>query len=101
MSNSSDVSLVAATDPEPDTRAAGTEYFCDEPWTGLLSVETNLDVTFCPCYLQLKIGNLNDHSIHDIWNAAPLLELRASFQGGNLPPACAAQLCPVALGHRT
>jgi hypothetical protein len=33
-------------------------YFCTLPWTGLFSVETNLDVTFCPCFLKMKIGNL-------------------------------------------
>lgn len=73
--------------------------FCEEPWTGLFSVETNLDVTFCPCYLKLRIGNLNDASIDEIWNARPLVQIRRAFARGRLPRACAGQLCPVALGQ--
>ena len=64
----------------------------------MLSVETNLDVTFCPCYLKLKIGNLNEATMQEIWNAEPLIQLRRSFQQGELPQACQRQLCPVVLG---
>ena len=74
-------------------------YFCTEPWTGLFSVETNLDVTFCPCYLKLKIGNLNERPIQEIWNARPLIALRRAFGKGRLPAPCRGQLCPVATGH--
>ena len=73
-------------------------YFCDEPWTGLFSVETNMDVTFCPCYLKLRIGNLNEASINEIWNAPALQALRNSFAQGELPKICQGQLCPVAAG---
>jgi MoaA/NifB/PqqE/SkfB family radical SAM enzyme len=78
---------------------APKRYFCEEPWTGLFSVRTNLDVTFCPCYLKLRIGNLNDNSLHEIWNADPLVRLRESFERGELPDPCRGQLCPVAVGH--
>lgn len=86
----------------PSGGRAGAEapakaYFCEEPWTGLFSVSTNLDVTFCPCYLKLRIGNLNDASIQDIWNAEPLVQIRRSFARGELPQGCQGQLCPVAL----
>jgi hypothetical protein len=77
---------------------ATPRWFCDEPWSGLFSVETNLDVTFCPCYLKMKIGNLDRAPIAEIWNAAPLVEIRRTFAAGELPPACAGQLCPVVQG---
>lgn len=57
-----------------------------------------MDVTFCPCYLKLNIGNLNDASIGEIWNAPPLQALRKSFAQGDLPKICEGQLCPVAVG---
>jgi hypothetical protein len=73
-------------------------YSCDEPWTGLLSVETNLDVKFCPCYLKLKLGSLRDASLEELWNAEPLVQIRRSFAKGELPRACRGQVCPPALG---
>ena len=73
-------------------------YFCPEPWTGIFSVRTNQDVVFCPCYLQLKIGNLSESSMQDIWNSSKLVELRKSFSQGKLPEICSRQLCPVARG---
>ena len=82
----------------PSGGRAGTEvYFCEEPWTGLFSVETNMDVTFCPCFMKLRIGNLNDASVQEIWNAEPLVEIRRTFARGELPGYCRGQLCPVVL----
>jgi MoaA/NifB/PqqE/SkfB family radical SAM enzyme len=83
-----------------EERSAGQKktYFCSEPWIGIFSVETNQDVTFCPCYLKLKLGNLNEASMKEIWNAEPLIQIRRSFQQGELPEACREQLCSVALG---
>jgi len=75
-------------------------YFCEEPWIGIFSIKTNLDVTFCPCYLKMKIGNLNEGSIAEIWNAEPLVAIRSSFQKGKLPKPCQGQLCPVALDKK-
>jgi len=72
-------------------------YFCDEPWTGVFSVTTNLDVNFCPCYLKMKLGNLNESPIEEIWNAPQLVAIRSSFKKGKLPSVCQRQLCPVAL----
>lgn len=74
-------------------------YHCDEPWAGIFSVEVNQDVTFCPCFLKMRIGNLNDQTIPEIWNAPALMELRASFRRGDLPKPCRGQLCPVARGE--
>lgn len=75
------------------------EYFCDEPWVGIFSIETDQDVTFCPCYLKLRIGNLRDATLGEIWNAPELARLRQSFARGELPGPCRGQLCPVALGR--
>jgi len=75
-----------------------TRYFCTLPWTGLFSIKTNLDVTFCPCFLQMKIGNLAEASIQEIWNSEKLQELRRSFSKGELPEPCRNQLCPTAVG---
>ena len=79
---------------EPEAR----RYFCTEPWVGIFAIETNQDVTFCPCFLKMKIGNLKGSSIQEVWNAEPLVELRRSFSEGVLPEPCRGQLCPVAVG---
>jgi radical SAM protein with 4Fe4S-binding SPASM domain len=65
----------------------------------VLSIETNRDVTFCPCYLKMKIGNLDESSMQEIWNSQQLQELRAAFRDGVLPEPCQGQLCPVVLGE--
>jgi radical SAM protein with 4Fe4S-binding SPASM domain len=70
-------------------------YFCTLPWTGIFSIKTNLDVTFCPCYLKMKIGNLGEASIQEIWNSEKLQELRRSFSKGELPEVCKNQLCEI------
>lgn len=70
------------------------KYFCTLPWTGLFSIKTNLDVTFCPCFLRMKIGNLGESSLHEIWNSKKLHDLRESFSKGELPEPCKGQLCP-------
>ena len=74
------------------------KYFCTEPWVGMFTIQTNQDVTFCPCFLKMKIGNLKDSSIQEVWNAEPLVQLRRSFSEGLLPEPCRGQLCPVAVG---
>ena len=53
------------------------------PWAGIFSIETNLEVPFCPCYLKLKMSNLNEASIQEIWNAEALVQLRHSFRVHN------------------
>jgi hypothetical protein len=72
-------------------------YFCNEPWIGVLGIETNRDVTFCPCYLSMKIGNLDEAPMQEIWNAPVLVAMRRAFSVGVLPAACESQLCPVVL----
>src|SRR3954462_3001354 len=80
---------------EPDQR-----YCCEEPWTGTFSIEANHDVMFCPCYLQMRIGNVKEKSMQEIWNAPELVELRESFRDGGLPKPCQGQTCPVARGEQ-
>lgn len=75
----------------------GHRWFCDEPWTGTLAIQVDQDVEFCPCYLKLRLGNLADATLLELWNAEPLQELRREFAAGQLPDVCAQQLCPVAL----
>jgi len=75
-------------------------YFCEEPWTGIFSIQTNQDVTFCPCYLKMRIGNLNEASMQEIWNSPALVEMRQMFSDGELPEVCEGQLCPVVRGER-
>jgi radical SAM protein with 4Fe4S-binding SPASM domain len=69
-------------------------YSCDEPWTGSFAVTVNGDVSFCPCYLKLKLGNLKESSIEEIWNSETLQEMRRDFSRGELPEVCQGQLCP-------
>ena len=45
------------------------------------------------------IGNLDEASMQEIWNADELVELRESFGRGELPAPCQGQLCPPALGE--
>lgn len=74
-------------------------YFCNEPWIGVLGIEVNQDVTFCPCYLKLQLGNLNTQSLEELWNAPSLVAIRRAFRAGELPEVCRGQLCAPALGH--
>ena len=74
------------------------KYFCEEPWTGIFSVTIAGDVVLCPCYLQMKIGNVNESSLNEIWNSPSIVSLRKSFAKGKLPRPCQSQSCPVAVG---
>jgi MoaA/NifB/PqqE/SkfB family radical SAM enzyme len=90
---------VKSTSSEPSKPSSEAKrYFCDEPWTGIFSIQTNQDVTFCPCYLKMRIGNLHEASMHEIWNSPVLVEMREMFSKGELPGVCEGQLCPVVLG---
>ena len=81
------------------SRSEMPRYFCDEPWTGVFSIRENGETVMCPCYLKLKIGNVHESSMHEMWNTPELVEIREAFGRGELPEACQGQLCPVALGH--
>ena len=74
------------------------KYFCNEPWVGVLAVHVNQDVTFCPCYMKLPLGNLEEQSLAELWNAPQLVQIRSDFKKGRLPAACRGQLCPPAVG---
>ena len=70
-------------------------YFCTEPWIGIFDVIINGDVIFCPCYLQLKIGNINASLMQEVWNSEELIKVRKAFKQGELPKVCKNQICPV------
>lgn len=73
-------------------------YFCNEPWIGVLAIEIDQSVTFCPCYLKLRLGSLESASLEALWNAPALVAIRSAFGRGELPEACRGQLCAPALG---
>jgi hypothetical protein len=83
--------------PSDSTSVEAEPYFCSEPWTGTLAINTNRDVTFCPCYLQMRIGNLDENSMQEIWNGDVMVAFRRAFSIGVLPAPCEGQLCPVVL----
>ncbi len=72
--------------------------FCHEPWTGIFSVQVDGTVRCCPCFAQVKLGNIYESSIEEIWNASVLTQMRESFSNGELPEPCKGQLCPVVSG---
>jgi MoaA/NifB/PqqE/SkfB family radical SAM enzyme len=81
------------------SRSEGRSYFCEEPWTGIFTIKESGDVELCPCYLKMRIGNIHESSMLEIWNASELVEIRETFQRGELPEVCQGQVCPVVLGH--
>ena len=87
-----------STSSEHSDPGTGPRYFCEEPWTGIFSIATNQDVTFCPCYAKVRIGNLGESSMLEVWNSPVLVDLRLRFRAGELPDVCQGQLCPVVLG---
>ena len=74
--------------------------FCHEPWSGVFTILENGDAVMCACYLKMKIGNVHESSMHEIWNAPELIEIREAFQRGELPKPCESQICPPVLAHK-
>ena len=75
------------------------QYHCDEPWTGLFSINVNGDVVFCPCYAKLRIGNIRQDNLNEVWNCGTMAEIRTLFSEGKLPECCSGQLCPPVVGE--
>jgi MoaA/NifB/PqqE/SkfB family radical SAM enzyme len=73
-------------------------YFCEEPWTGIFSVQIDGTVRCCPCYAKVVIGHLHESSLEEIWNSRTLVKMREDFSDGKLPEQCMGQLCPVVAG---
>lgn len=59
---------------------------CQMPWKGLMVAEDG-NVRNC-CYTSPTIGNLNEQDFEEIWNGAPVQELRQSFLEGRPPEGC-------------
>lgn len=73
-------------------------YFCEEPWTGIFSVSVDGTVRCCPCFAKVKIGNLHESPISEIWNSPVIVGMREAFANGELPQQCRSELCPVVSG---
>ena len=59
-------------------------YNCQQPWQRVL-VRSNGEV--CPCCAffseELSLGNLKDHSLHELWNSKEMHDLRVMHKRGN------------------
>jgi hypothetical protein len=82
-------------------RPAQRGSFCNEPWLGVVAIQVDQDVTFCPCYLKLRLGNLGEQPLAELWNAPALVAIRRDFREGRLPAVCAGHLCGPAVGADT
>ncbi len=59
-------------------------YNCQQPWQRVL-VRSSGEV--CPCCAffseELSLGNLKDHSLHELWNSKEMHDLRVMHKRGN------------------
>ena len=59
-------------------------YNCQQPWQ---RVFVRSDGAVCPCCAffseELSVGNLNEHSLHELWNSKEMHELRDMHKRGN------------------
>lgn len=77
--------------PEPfGTEEVGERRHCSIPWRGA-GVLGNGDVLAC-CVPGLKMGNLHENTMEEIWNGPRYQELRWSVNSPNPPPSC--RTCP-------
>jgi hypothetical protein len=83
------------------SRRARRALFCNEPWLGGVAIQVDQRVTFCPCYLKLELGSLEDKPLEELWKAKALVQIRQDFRAGRMPKGCAGQLCPPAVGADT
>ncbi len=60
---------------------------CIVPWYGQLIVKSSGEVRLC-CSSPHALGNLNDSTLEEIWNAPSIKEVRESFAKGVYPKAC-------------
>jgi len=65
-------------------RAAEFASSCLEPWSGL---QINAFGDVYPC-LSLKVGNIKENTISQIWNSGPYVEFRKKLKKLSLFPAC-------------
>ena len=61
-----------------------TEFHCQQPWQRVL-IRSSGEV--CPCCAffstELSLGNLKNHSIHELWNGKEMHDLRQIHKNGN------------------
>lgn len=65
------------------------ETHCPLPFNSL-HVWANGDITPCCVFYgkNLVMGNINEQTLEDVWNGAPIRALRQEFVDGNLNPNC-------------
>lgn len=74
---------------KPDKPA--NQVFCSKPWT---SFEVEHDGTVTPCCMaKVACGNVNDHSIGEIWNGDGFLNFRRKMANGEWSEVCRPE-CP-------
>jgi radical SAM protein with 4Fe4S-binding SPASM domain len=70
-------------------QSSNTEYNCTKPW-GDMSIYSDGSVGPC-CNLvgrKTPIGNVNDNSIHEIWNGSAMNEIREGFKNNTPNDTC-------------
>lgn len=61
---------------------------CLAPWFGQLLVRQSGKVSLCCAAPQYVLGNLNEHSLQEIWNGPRMREVREVFSQGKIPRVC-------------
>lgn len=89
-----EITALGRASPEAEAMQAHLKHFkvtCDWPWKRMI-VTWNGNVVAC-CYdfdAKYVIGNANTQSLDDIWNGAPMQNLRREFVSGRVTnPLCA------------
>ncbi|MBB5730361.1 radical SAM protein [Sphingomonas prati] len=77
---------------------------CFAPWTNL-SVNYKGGAHVCPCLSLLKqpnlyLGDTNDSTILEIWNAPAVLRYREAFTKADYSATCREDVCPYLLGSQ-
>ncbi len=73
------------------------EVYCIKPWVHL-HVNTRGMAQAC-CISNINYGNLNDHSIDEIWNSEGINEIREKFESGIPDKRCGACTSREKAGH--
>jgi radical SAM protein with 4Fe4S-binding SPASM domain len=70
-----------------DAEAAAARYTCKFLWNELF---VNVSGDVAPCCIQGRpvVGNVHDGALSEIWNNAPMKEMRARLLSGNPIPCC-------------
>ncbi|MFC1745530.1 radical SAM protein [Candidatus Riflebacteria bacterium] len=75
------------------------KFICDYPWTHFEVNNPNGDVTMC-CDNQTVLGNVNENTLEEIWNAAEYQEIRERMLQKGAEIICPRD-CPVVKGFKS